>query len=151
MTAGLNKFQQHAQIPATGVYDAATAAQREEPRCANSDHIGLGWAVVGQTWDHANITYRWDNYWASLPRADQRQAIQAAFNTWSEVCPEFFQIKDVGSPAEIVIEFAVGDHGDGVPFDGPGHVYAHTFYPPPNGPFAGEFISTEPKIGMQDL
>lgn len=42
LTEGLKKFQQHARIPVTGVYDAVTAAQMEQSPCGNRIGTGLG-------------------------------------------------------------------------------------------------------------
>ena len=45
---------------------------------------------------------------------------------------DFQQANAAGLSRSVDILFASRDHGDGSPFDGPGKVIAHTFYPPPN-------------------
>lgn len=65
--------------------------------------------------------------------ASERGIIGQAFGLWSNVTRVFPQeVQDDGNCAgNIRIWWAVGDHGDGYPFDGPGGVLAHAFYPPP--------------------
>ena len=50
------------------------------------------------------------------------------FQFWSDVAVLDFEKLPSGTPI-FDISFQVGDHGDGVPFDGPGTVLAHAFYP----------------------
>jgi hypothetical protein len=60
---------------------------------------------------------------------------------WSKIVQVTWkQGSDATAPASVNILFASGPHGDAYPFDGPGGVLAHTFYPaPPNPePIAGD-------------
>ena len=68
----------------------------------------------------------------------ERNAIRQAFQLWACVTPLVFSEVSSGCSPDIVIRWASGDHGDGLPFDGPsspfsGHDLAHAFFPPPNG------------------
>jgi hypothetical protein len=74
---------------------------------------------------------------AISPKLDSAQASQEllrALNSWTQYAPIKFNAgqNPIGIRT-VYIQFLSKDHGDGFPFDGPGGVLAHTFYPaPPN-------------------
>ncbi|MBN3322491.1 MMP11 protein, partial [Atractosteus spatula] len=57
-----------------------------------------------------------------------RQAFQEALRVWSEVTPLTFTEVASGR-ADIIIDFTRYWHGDNLPFDGPGGILAHAFFP----------------------
>ncbi|OIT35263.1 metalloendoproteinase 3-mmp [Nicotiana attenuata] len=72
--------------------------------------------------------------YAFLPENQLTDTVKAAFgrafDKWSEVTPLSFRETGSYRTADIRIEFLVGDHGDGNPFDGPMKILAHAFSPP---------------------
>jgi len=55
---------------------------------------------------------------------------------WSDVSALSFS-ETTGTP-DIEIRFVRGSHGDGYPFDGPGSVLAHAYYPYSAHPLGGD-------------
>jgi hypothetical protein len=121
------------------VLDDATVAMMGMRRCGVPDlhngSAGAPFAAQGNRWQTTDLRFAFRNFTADLTEAEVRAAIAAAFALWSEVTPLTFTEVPLAQNPEIVIQFAQGDHGDGLnnAFDGAGGVLAHAFFPPPNG------------------
>jgi hypothetical protein len=99
--------------------------------------------AVGQ---YANIVHGWDldadgaahlgyafgSITPKVPAATVRSEVVRALNEWTKNTNIIFQsAADTLSPRTVVVKFVSGAHGDSWPFDGPGGILAHTFYPVP--------------------
>ena len=109
-------------------------------------NVGEYVAKIGDGWDGpgkkaAKLKYWLEGFPDALPSNDARAEIERALAEWSRVVNVDFSSTGGGRDANSIhILFASGPHGDPYPFDGPGRVLAHTFYPaPPNSePLAGD-------------
>ncbi len=105
----------------------------------NIPTYGNGWDGPGQ--GAATVHYVFSQMTGQLPAVQTETAIEQAMSHWAQVAQlTWVQSTNPTGPQTVNILFASGDHGDGYPFDGPGGVLAHTFYPaPPNPePIAGD-------------
>uniref|UniRef100_A0A8D0GAE3 interstitial collagenase n=1 Tax=Sphenodon punctatus TaxID=8508 RepID=A0A8D0GAE3_SPHPU len=126
----LKEMQAFFGLKVTGKADAATVSVMQKPRCGVPD---LGQFVLtdgNPKWSRNNLTYRIENYTPDMDSADVDQAIQKAFDVWSNASPLTFKKLREGI-ADIMISFVAGDHGDNSPFDGPNGLLAHAFQPAP--------------------
>jgi hypothetical protein len=82
-------------------------------------------------WDDTDITYYFQNGTDQLTGDTERDIIRQAFGLWAAQTPLSFIETTSQNDADIVIAWAVRDHGDGDPFDGPGDVLAHASFPNP--------------------
>ena len=82
-------------------------------------------------WATTNINFYFINGTDKLPGDTERDVIRQAFGLWAAQSPLSFTETTNENDANILIEWAVGDHGDGDPFDGPGDVLAHASFPNP--------------------
>ena len=81
------------------------------------------------------LSYYFSNLTPKLPPDQAAQAILSALNAWTQYAPiKFVPGSSATAPRTVNILFAVRDHNDGFPFDGPGGILAHTFYPAPPNP-----------------
>ena len=81
------------------------------------------------------LTYKIKSFTSDIrDREKQRQIFKQAFDLWSGAMNLQLRIKEDRSSADkdvdIQISFEIGWHNDDYPFDGPGGVLAHAFYPP---------------------
>jgi Matrixin/Glucodextranase, domain B len=100
---------------------------------------GPGWDGPGL--GAATVRYVFSRITTQLASAAAQSEIERAMAEWSKVAAITWQPgTDPFGAATVNVLFAAYDHGDGYPFDGPGGILAHTFYPaPPNPePIAGD-------------
>ncbi|KAK4983621.1 hypothetical protein LTR50_007104 [Elasticomyces elasticus] len=132
LTSALETFQYSNGLLKTGTYDKATAELIQQPRCGYPDRDPAKpqeFTLSGGKWDHTDVTYRFDSFSLDLTQQQIRQVIAGAFAKWASITPLTFREVLAGTSADVRIRFASGNHGDGVPFDGPGSVLAHAWGP----------------------
>jgi hypothetical protein len=116
--------------------------------------IGQYIATNGDGWDGpglnaTTLSYFFSQITTKLPSGAPQGEILHAMGEWARVI-QLTWLPGVGPAANrtVNILFAEGAHGDDYPFDGPGGVVAHTFYPFPPNPetIAGDmhFDDSEP-------
>lgn len=90
----------------------------------------------GTYWDHKIITFSLENGTSDIPDNDVIIGLRQALSLWQEFANLIFVEVCNSDEADIIFNWAIGDHGCGFPFDGPGNILAHAFYP--GSLFAGE-------------
>lgn len=71
-----------------------------------------------------------------MQKEDMEKWVKMAFNAWALYSR--LKFKQVFDPsADIIIAFGSQYHGDRYPFDGPGNVLAHAFFPYEENAFGG--------------
>ena len=123
--AGIIAFQVHNGLLPTGELDEPTLALMAKPRCGFPD-VG-SFVLTGNKWDTTSLTYRINDRTPDLAPSVTNIAIAEAFKLWRDKCR--LEFIEVTGPSDIEIRFATGEHGDGIPFDGPSGVLAHAFFP----------------------
>lgn len=135
----LKQFQAFAGLAVTGEIDEATREKMNSPQCGVPHVMGMDEFVTGVgKWNTNNLTYSFQNYTRDIPSSTIRWAIDHAFSLWSAETPLRFRRVADGTAGNIVIRFVTDDHGDGAPFDGPGSVLAHAFFPSNPDPIRGD-------------
>ncbi|XP_068643977.1 metalloendoproteinase 5-MMP-like [Aristolochia californica] len=147
LESAIRTYQLNYNLNVTGKLDDRTVEQMIKPRCGVPDiingttsmnsgkahhsqsagvHVVMHYNVNqgGHKWLKTQLTYAFLNSGNSL-----RSVAARAFSKWSAVTKFSFQeIQDPDS-ADIKIGFFAGNHGDDDPFDGPGGILAHSYYP----------------------
>ncbi|XP_075402638.1 stromelysin-2-like [Tenrec ecaudatus] len=124
----IQEMQRFLGLKVTGKLDSDTMEAIHKPRCGVPD-VGHFTTFPGSPkWKKTHLTYRIVDYTRDLSRAAVDAAIEKALKVWAEVSPLTFSRVHAGE-ADIMISFAVREHGDFIPFDGPGNVLAHAYSP----------------------
>ncbi|KAM6965142.1 stromelysin-3 [Aplochiton taeniatus] len=112
---------------------------RNRPRCGVPDYAAQKidhrqrqrqkrFVVYGGRWEKNDLTYKIARFPWQMSEDKVRRVLQEALRVWSEVIPLTFTEVRRGK-ADIVIDFTRYWHGDNLPFDGPGGILAHAFFP----------------------
>ncbi|XP_006278542.1 stromelysin-1 [Alligator mississippiensis] len=124
----IKKVQQFMGLEVTGKLDSHTMNLIRKPRCGFPDIAEFSTFAGEPKWGKNILTYRILNYTPDLAPQDVDAAVKKAFKVWSSVTPLKF-IRTYEGAADIMISFAIREHKDFIPFDGPGGTLAHAFAP----------------------
>lgn len=85
-------------------------------------------ALFGGRWEKTDLSYKILRFPWQMSDDKVRRVLQEAFSVWSSVTPLTFR-EVITEKADIIIDFNRYWHGDSLPFDGPGGILAHAFFP----------------------
>jgi len=150
VTDAIMQMQLFGGLQQTGILDEETLKLLASPRCGNKDtnkgettenaHKRIKRFVIGaKGWKKRTLTYNLTNW---TPKLGSREFVEKelarAFASWSPYAKIKFVPVDDYHSADIRILFGRYNHGDYYPFDGPGLVLAHAYYPYEFGDFGGD-------------
>ncbi|VEN59505.1 unnamed protein product [Callosobruchus maculatus] len=131
----IKTVQKYGALNQTGVLDNATLTLMSSPRCGVPDILKPKKSkrrrryVLGPAgWEKRNISYFLANWTPKLGEPTVMKSIQKALNTWGGYGRLTFH-RAYDANADIIVAFGRGYHGDSFPFDGPGSILAHAFFP----------------------
>ncbi|XP_060528413.1 matrix metalloproteinase-2-like [Cylas formicarius] len=127
----IKTVQRYGAIKESGIIDNDTLKLMASPRCGVPDVIKSNRQKRFATmdgWNKRNITYYIANWTPRLTESAIAKNIQKALDIWGQYGRLTFS-KSFHQDADIIVAFGRGYHGDRYPFDGPGNVLAHAFFP----------------------
>uniref|UniRef100_A0A8C2TBL2 Matrix metallopeptidase 11 n=1 Tax=Coturnix japonica TaxID=93934 RepID=A0A8C2TBL2_COTJA len=120
---GADEQAAHWNPPRCGVPDLPVLPDGQNGRNRQKRFV-----LSGGRWDKTDLTYKIIRFPWQLVKTKVRRTIEEALKVWSDVTPLTFTEVQEGR-ADIVIDFTRYWHGDNLPFDGPGGILAHAFFP----------------------
>ncbi|CAM1325651.1 MMP15 (predicted) [Pycnogonum litorale] len=133
LRASIEEMQRFAGINETGELDPPTIRLMYSKRCGVADMAGLRdrvkrYTLQGQKWETTDVTWTVDRWKSGLDARAAKRQFKKALEIWSKHSQLKFRYIN-SRKADIVISFYQGNHNDGHPFDGPGNILAHAFFP----------------------
>lgn len=134
-------MQRYGGIEETGVFDKETEKLMLRPRCGVPDIINVKrqkrFVLGPEGWQKRNITYFISNWSPKLGENVVQKNIQKALDQWGGYGRLTF-FRKRSPDADIIVLFGSGNHGDKFPFDGPGSILAHAFFPQEDDGLGGD-------------
>lgn len=133
--SAIKRFQRFHRLKVDGICGSKTKTSLMLPRCGLPDQIkgSANFVLRGCKYQTNHLMFAFENEPEDIPFEDSRTIITRAFEEWSRVSPLRFSEVQPGENPTFRIGWERGSHGDGDPFDGPGNIIAHAFFPPPCG------------------
>uniref|UniRef100_A0A182XH07 Peptidase metallopeptidase domain-containing protein n=1 Tax=Anopheles quadriannulatus TaxID=34691 RepID=A0A182XH07_ANOQN len=140
----IKHVQKFGALPQTGVLDRRTIELMSAPRCGVVDVMQHDqslrhrrYVIGSESWRKRRITYFIANWSSKVGEDAVAKFMAKAFGEWSKYSKlRFVRVYDPS--ADIIVGFGSGHHGDNYPFDGPGNVLAHAFYPYEMNAYGGD-------------
>ncbi|MGW5918515.1 RICIN domain-containing protein [Nocardia fluminea] len=133
-SAALARYQSVHGLSVTGLFDSDTRAMMLQPRCLLPDPepgIAPRSSVVSCRWGKSDFSYAFDAGTADIPGDNERQAVRAAFITWSAAAPIAFREVATSASPDLLIRWGNSNCGDtNMTATSTGDVLAHCDYPP---------------------
>ncbi|XP_050101536.1 matrix metalloproteinase-2-like [Anopheles aquasalis] len=140
----IKHVQKFGNLPQTGVLDHRTIQLMSAPRCGVVDVMQHDqslrhrrYVIGSESWRKRRITYFIANWSSKVGEESVAKFMAKAFGEWSKYSKlRFVRVYDPS--ADIIVGFGSGHHGDNYPFDGPGNILAHAFYPYEMNAYGGD-------------
>ncbi|XP_063397500.1 matrix metalloproteinase-19-like [Mytilus trossulus] len=131
----LRTFQEYNHLPVTGELDDKTVKLMNTPRCGMQDKptphgMPLAFSAGNGDWGKKVLTYKISKGSTKVTAVIIRENIAKSVAVWTSVADITITEVTGAASADIDIRFEFGAHGDGFPFDGPGGIVTHAWYPP---------------------
>ena len=153
---GLMKVQRFVGLPQTGRLDSDTIKLLNTPRCGNPDLVETPkrqkrFVLGSKGWQKRKLSYFVANWTPKINETLVKSELKRAFQMWADYSGLEFNLSEDYYTSDIIILFGRYHHGDSFPFDGPGLVLAHAYYPYELGTFGGDIHFDEDEDWNQGL
>ncbi|XP_050533432.1 matrix metalloproteinase-2-like [Daktulosphaira vitifoliae] len=131
----LKLVQKFGGLKETGNLNNETLKLMKSKRCGVSDvdqsksqMRKKRFSISSSGWNKRSLSYYISHITPKLKVEGVKEEVQRAFQKWGKY--SYLRFSEISTnDADIIISFGNNNHGDQYPFDGPGNVLAHAFFP----------------------